>query len=133
MNHFVGIGNLTKDPEMRYTESGTAYTRFTLAINSSKKGGEPLFLDCTAWDKLAETVAEYLRKGNKAAVVGEIRMDRYEDRDGVKRVKWYCHARNVEFLTPKSEMVREEYPREPYDDLGQNDPDPIYREDQLPF
>jgi single-strand DNA-binding protein len=132
MNHFIGIGNLTRDPEMRYTESGTAYTKFTLAISSSKKGGEPLFLDCTAWDKLAETTAEYLRKGSKAAVSGELRMDKYEDRDGVKRTKWYCNARNVEFLTPRAEQPRDEEP-EPFDDSGQNDADHLYREDQLPF
>lgn len=123
MNSFVGIGNLTRDPEMRYTEAGKAYTRFTLAISASRKEGQTLFLDCTAWEKLAETAAEYLRKGHKAAVSGEIRMDKYTDRDGASRVKWYCHARNIEFLTPRSESP------EPMIDFETPTPD----EDQLPF
>jgi len=123
MNIFMGIGNLTRDPEMRYTASGVAYTKFTLAISASKKGADPLFLDCTVWDKQAEPVAEYLRKGHKAAVVGELRMDRYEDSDGVKRTKWYCNARNVEFLTPRSEQ-------QSHDGWEQEEP---IREDQLPF
>lgn len=123
MNIFIGIGNLTRDPEMRYTQDGVAYTRFTVAISASKKDGEPLFLDCTAWEKLAESVAEYQRKGMKVCVQGEIRMDRWEDNEGNKRTKWFCNARSVEFLSPRAaeaSVPRETAPR-------------AITEDELPF
>ena len=115
MNQFVGIGNLTRDPEMRYTGDGTAYTKFTLAINASYKDGETLFMDVTAWGKQAENSAEYLRKGNKAAVVGEVRMDRWEDAEGNKRTKWYCNARNVEFIGGKTERSQPSTPEKDED------------------
>jgi len=119
MNTFIGIGNLTRDPEMKYTGAGVPYTKFTVAISASKKDGDPLFLDCTVWEKQAESVAEYLRKGSKCAVQGEIRMDRWEDQEGNKRTKWFCNARNVEFLDPPS--------RRP-----EPTPEPVAEED-LPF
>ena len=107
MNLFVGIGNLTRDPEMKYTSQGKAYTKFTIAIDSSRKDDGPLFVDCTTWEKQAETAAEYLRKGNKCAVTGEIRMDSWEDPTGAKRTKWYCNVRHVEFLTPPQRGERQ--------------------------
>lgn len=123
MNLFVGIGNLTRDPEMRYTQDGVAYTKFTIAINSSKKGGEAFFIECTAWEKLAETVAEYQRKGMKVCVTGELREDRWEDNDGTKRNKTYCNARNVEFLDRPRAQERQDMPSREI----------AHREDELPF
>jgi len=107
MNSWTGIGNLTDDPEMRYTESGTAVTTFSIAINNGKdKNGEdrpPTYIDVQTWEKLAENCAEYLRKGKKCAVQGPITVDKYEDREGVKRVKYRIRAMNVEFLSPRSD------------------------------
>jgi single-strand DNA-binding protein len=134
MNNFVGIGNLVRDPEMRYTAEGTAYTKFTIAINSSRKGGDTLFLACTAWEKTAENVAEYLRKGDKCAVMGEIREDKWEDRDGTKRSKVYCNARNVEFLNQRGRSATSE--TLPAMEMPVEDaPDAEYRyqEGDLPF
>lgn len=105
MNHWFGIGNLTSDPEMRYTESGKAVTSFSIAINNGRdKDGEerpPTYIDVVAWEKLAENCAEYLRKGKKAAVMGAITVDKFEDRDGNKRQKYRIRANNVEFLSPR--------------------------------
>jgi single-strand DNA-binding protein len=107
MNTFVGIGNLTDDPTMRYTESGKAVTSFSIAINNGRTSdGEerpPTYLDIVAWERLAETTAEYLRKGKKCAVQGSITVEKYEDKEGVKRTKWRIRATNVEFLSPRDE------------------------------
>jgi single-strand DNA-binding protein len=107
LNNWIGIGNLTDDPEMRYTESGSAVTSFSIAINNGKdKSGEerpPTYIDVVTWEKLAENCAEYLRKGKKCAVSGPITVDKYEDREGVKRTKYRIRAMNVEFLSPRSD------------------------------
>lgn len=105
MNRWFGIGNLTDDPEMRYTGSGTPVTNFSIAINNGKddRGNErdPTYVDITAWDKTAENVAEYCRKGNKVAVEGALQVDKWKDDDGNNRKKYVIRAFTVEFLTPR--------------------------------
>lgn len=111
MNHWFGIGNLTSDPEVRYTESGKAVASFSIAINNGKDrdGNErpPTYVDIVAWDTLGERCGEYLRKGRKCAVVGALTVEKYEDREGVKRVKYRIRANNVEFLSPREERDEE--------------------------
>lgn len=105
MNSWTGIGNLTDDPEMRYTDGGKAVVSFSIAINNGRdKDGEerpPTYIDVQAWEKLAENCAEYLRKGKKVAVVGPITIDKWTDAEGTKRVKYRIRALNVEFLSPR--------------------------------
>jgi single-strand DNA-binding protein len=107
LNNWIGIGNLTDDPEMRYTENGTAVTSFSIAINNGKdKSGEdrpPTYIDVQAWEKLAENCAEYLRKGKKVAVSGPITVDKWTDQEGTKRQKYRIRAMNVEFLSPRED------------------------------
>src|SRR5947207_9835556 len=88
------IGNLTADPELRFTPAGVALGKFTLAstprVLDHKTGqyrdGDPLFLTCTAWRDLAEHVAESLSKGMRVVVVGRLRLSRWEDKEtGEKR------------------------------------------------
>lgn len=81
MNIVILSGNLTKDPENGTTTNGTAYARFTLAVN--KKDGADFF-NCTVWRAAAELAGKYLRKGSKCCVVGEISQREYEQ-DGIKR------------------------------------------------
>jgi single-strand DNA-binding protein len=99
-NQMIGVGNLTADPEIKYHDGGGAKTRFSIAINryGAKRDDPPLYLNVECWDKLAESTAENLRKGRKVLVMGELRLDRYEDKDGNKREKWYVNARTVQFL-----------------------------------
>ena len=108
MNSGVWIGNLTADPEMRYTENGKTVTSFSIAINNGRTSdGEerpPTYLDIVAWERLAETTAEHLRKGKKCAVQGAITVEKYEDKEGVKRTKWRIRATNVEFLSPRDDI-----------------------------
>ena len=84
MNQVNLLGRLTKDPELKYGASGTAFCKFTLAVNRAFKKDETDFINCTAFGKAAETIAEYVRKGDQFAVTGRIQVDTFE-KDGEKR------------------------------------------------
>jgi len=107
MNIWTGSGNLGRDPELRYTPSGTAVCDFSIAVQGRSKDDPPTWFKVTAWEKQAEATAEYLRKGSKVLVTGDIRTDSYEDKSGVKRQKWWVNARQVEFLDRKERDDRE--------------------------
>jgi single-strand DNA-binding protein len=101
------IGNLTKDPEMRYTPNGAAVTSFTVATNrkwtgqDGNPGEEVEFHDITAWGKLAETASQILKKGAPAYVEGRLRTRSWEGQDGVKRYKTEIIAENLIALSSK--------------------------------
>ena len=85
-NKIILVGNLTRDPEIRYVGSGAAVTKFTLAVNRrSKQAEETDYVDIVAWDKLAETCNTYLKKGMSCLVEGRLSIRSYEDKDGNKR------------------------------------------------
>lgn len=105
MNNVSLIGRLTKDPELRYTPSGVAVARFTLAVNRTfKKEGEQQadFINVVTWRKTAENTANFLRKGSLAGVVGRIQTGSYDGQDGKKVFTVEVVAENVQFLEPKS-------------------------------
>ena len=79
------IGRLTRDPELRYTQQGTAVARFTLAINRKFKREETDFIDIVVWQKTAENCAQYLTKGQMAMVEGRLQVRSYEAQDGSKQ------------------------------------------------
>ena len=80
------MGNLTRDPEIRYVGSGAAVTKFTLAVNRrSKQQEETDYIDIVAWDKLAETCNTYLKKGMSCLVEGRLSIRSYESKEGEKR------------------------------------------------
>ncbi len=89
MNKAVLLGRLTKDPELRYTQSGTASLNFTLAVNRNFKNAEGNydadFIPVVAWRGLAETLGKYLKKGARVAVSGRIQTRSYDGQDGQKR------------------------------------------------
>ena len=78
MNQVNLLGRLTKDPELKYGASGTAFCKFTLAVNRAFKKDEVDFINCTAFGKAAETIAEYVRKGDQFAIGGRLQVDTYE-------------------------------------------------------
>lgn len=87
------VGNVTRDPELRYTGSGVAVTGFSIAVNSREKGddgqwkdGEASYYDVTCWRLLAESVAEAVGKGKRVVVTGKLRQSSWEQ-DGAKRSK----------------------------------------------
>ena len=104
MNKVYLIGNLTRDPETRTTQSGLTVCSFTLAVNrrAKRQDGtqETDFIGVTAWRQLGENCAKYLAKGKKAAVSGSIQTRTYEAQDGSKRRAFEVIADEVEFLSP---------------------------------
>lgn len=104
LNSFVGIGRLTRDPELRYTPSGTAVCKFGLAINRSFRNQEgnnvedTLFINVSAWGRQAEHCSQFLKKGKRVAINGELRSNSWQDREGNKRVTYEINARSVQFL-----------------------------------
>lgn len=109
MNKVFLIGNLTRDPEMRTTQSGVSVCSFTIAVNrrrsSSAEAGQPEadFFRVTAWRQLGEICAKYLAKGRKVSVVGSVSASAYTANDGTARASLEVQADDVEFLTPKGE------------------------------
>lgn len=102
MNRVILIGNLTKDPELRYTPNGVAVTTFTLAINRPRTNQagerEADFINVVAWQKLADLCATYLRKGRQAAVEGRLQTRSYDNKEGKKVYVTEVVAENVQFL-----------------------------------
>ena len=103
-NRVILAGRLTRDPELRYTPSGTAVTELGLAISEvyKNRNGETVeqacFVDIVVWGRQAETSAEYLRKGSGALVEGRLQLDQWENQQGEKRSKLRVRADRVQFL-----------------------------------
>ncbi len=104
-NQVTLLGNLTRDPELRYTPQGAAVCDMALAINRkfTKKNGEKVdevaFVDITCWNRLAEIAAEFLKKGRPVLVSGHLTQDRWQDEStGQKRSKLRVVAETLQFL-----------------------------------
>ena len=76
MNNVILMGRLTRDVELNYSKNGKAFTRFAIAVNRIGEGAD--FINCVAWEKTAETIAEYFKKGQRILVQGSIRTGSYE-------------------------------------------------------
>lgn len=86
MNSVSLMGRLTADPELKTTQNGISYCRFTVAVNRYSKDGEDTadFISCVAWRSTAEFICNYFLKGNKIALIGSIQTGSYTDKDGRK-------------------------------------------------
>ena len=107
-NKVILLGNLTRDPELRYTPKGTAVTDISLAINDMRsKSAEQqrtTYVDVTFWDRSAEIICEYMRKGSSILVEGRLQTDSWEDRETGKRVyKLKVIAQNFQFTGSRSD------------------------------
>lgn len=101
LNRVILIGRLTKDPELRYTPAGVAVTQFTLAVDRPVAAGkekEADFINIVTWRQLAETCANYLRKGRLTAVEGRIQVRNYDNNEGKRVYVTEVIADNVRFL-----------------------------------
>lgn len=111
LNKVMLIGNLTRDPEMRYTPQGTAVTTFGLATNRSWKTDtgevrdEADFHNIVAWNKLAEICSQLLKKGIKVYVEGRIQTRTYTGQDNVQRTKTEIIIEDMMILTPKRDDI----------------------------
>jgi len=142
LNKVMLIGNLGKDPEMRYTANGKAVTSFSLACNRNytasdgERREETDWFDVVTWDKLAETCSQFLQKGRQAYVEGRLHTRSWEGQDGQKRYRTEVIANTVLFLGGPGGGAgggaqQPARVAEPYDDGGAAPPsvDP----DDLPF
>lgn len=105
MNKAILIGRLTKDPELRTTPTGRNVCQFSVAVsrNFTNANGEREadFINCVVWDKQAENLVKYQKKGNQIAVEGRIQTRNYDDKDGKKVYVTEVIATNVQFLDSK--------------------------------
>ena len=132
MNKVILIGRLTKDPELRYTQSGSAVCNCTLAVSrpfTSQSGEQEAdFINIIVWNKAAENLAKYMAKGRQLAVEGRLQIRNYEDKEGVKRWSTEVIANNVEFLGTKEEKKAESN----VDDLSIGE-EVVFSDDDLPW
>ncbi|MDL2276357.1 single-stranded DNA-binding protein [Breznakia sp. OttesenSCG-928-G09] len=105
INRVVLVGRITKDIELRKTQSGTSVVSFTMAVNRRfKQEGQPEadFIRCIAWNKTAEMMNQYLSKGSLIGVEGRIQTGSYQDKDGKTVYTTDVIIDNVQFLEPKN-------------------------------
>ena len=101
LNSVCLLGRLTKDPELKTTQSGKSVCNFSLAVDGFKKG-ETDFIDCVAWNASAENLAKFKKKGEQIAVTGQLKTRTYEDRNGNKRKVVEVRTESVTFVGGKS-------------------------------
>jgi single-strand DNA-binding protein len=133
MNKVVLIGRLTRDPELRYAQSGKAFCTFTLAVDrrfSKQNNNQPTadFIPCMAWDKLAEIIGNNLAKGRRVGVEGRLQTRTYDAKDGSKRSAFDVVLDELEFLDPKGQGQQSQ---------GQIQPQQAYQpaltDEEIPF
>jgi single-strand DNA-binding protein len=116
LNKIMLIGNLGKDPDMSYTQAGTAITKFSLAVNRRSKDretgerkDETTWFNVTAFDRLGETCNEFLHKGSKVYIEGRMTSRKFTDKDGVERTFWDVVASEMQMLDPKGASQGDDY------------------------
>ena len=112
MNIAILMGRLTRDPELKYTSNGKAYANFTLAVQKTKDEAE--FIDCVAWEKTAENIAEYFGKGNRILIQGRLSVNSYEQ-NGEKRKFTRVLANTFELIDSKNSGNSQNNSRNRYD------------------
>ncbi|MHC4472495.1 MAG: single-stranded DNA-binding protein [Planctomycetota bacterium] len=149
MNRVYLLGNLTRDPELRYTPGGAVVAEFGLAVNrqfrtqAGENREETTFVDIVVWGRQAETVNQYLSKGRSVLVEGRLQYDSWESQDGQKRSRLRVVAERVQFLggrgeggggkpaEPPRERERPSRPSEPA--VQEGPPDDDFNLDDIPF
>lgn len=107
INRVVLIGRLVRDPELRKTTNGTSVCSFTLAVNrrQNQDGTQDAdFINCVAWNKLADNIQLYQKKGNQIGIEGRINTRSYDNQQGQKVYVTEVVAENVQFLTPRNDF-----------------------------
>ncbi|NQT93209.1 MAG: single-stranded DNA-binding protein [Lentisphaerae bacterium] len=147
MNKVFLVGNLTADPEIRYTPSGTAVSDLRLAVNNKFKAAsgeakeDVCYIDIVVWDRQAETCAQYLGKGSPILVEGRLKLDTWE-KDGQKQSRHRVVANRVQFLgSPKNASFSDTPADEPRPASREASPEPpgpvpsekLEDDDNLPF
>jgi single-strand DNA-binding protein len=109
LNKIFIMGRLTRDPELRRTQNGTAVTSFTLAVDRDFKNADGTkdtdFIDVVAWRNTAEFVSKYFSKGRMIVVSGSLQSRKWQDRNGQNRISWEVIADNVYFGDSKRDSA----------------------------
>lgn len=138
LNHVVMIGRLVRDPETKYTPSGVAVTKFSIANNdmftrNNERVEHVNFFDVNVWGAHAVNCEKYLKKGSQVAIDGYLRQNRWEDQNGQTRSKVEITANNVQFLTPAGQGGGNAMPMQ---NMQQQQPpvqqQPVYQQQQQP-
>lgn len=118
MNRVILLGRLTKDIEVRYTESGTAVGNLTLAVKRKIKNVngeyESDFINCVCWKEKAEIISKYIKKGDPLLIEGRIQTRSFEDKDGKKKYSTEVAIEHIDFVGTKKEEKKEN----PYKDMS---------------
>ncbi len=133
MNSVVLVGNLTKDPVLRYTPESKAVADFTLAVPRTFNREETDFIRVVTWGKQAENVANFLKKGLKCAVQGSIQTGSYVDKNGVTRYTTDVVANQVEFLSKKADASQSVSSNTNISELGSREDLKDFDESDIPF
>ena len=123
MNKVILIGRLTKDPELKKTNSGLSYVQFNLAVNrnyTSKSGEKQAdFINCVAWRTQADNLVKYIKKGGLIGIEGEIQTRTYDDKNGTKKYITEVLCNSIEFLESKSQQSKTSY--DPFEEIAKGD------------
>ena len=128
INNVMLLGRLTRDPELRHTQSGTSVASFTLAVDGFNKGDVD-FINCVAWRQTGEFVSKYFEKGDQLALTGRISVRNYEDKNGDKRTATEVIAERVSFCGGKKSEGK---PRRG-EDVTAEDFEDLDEDEELPF
>lgn len=127
MNNVILMGRLTRDPELQYSNNGTAFSKFSIAVPRDFKREETDFINCLAFGKTAEIIAEYLSKGKRIAIVGRIQTGSYNNKEGQRVNTFEVVADRFEFVdSAKSDTSKNQ-------SYSNNNDDVLDDDDDFPF
>lgn len=133
LNKVLIIGNIGRDPEVRYTQDGTAVATFAVAVNEKWQGGEHTeWFSCVAWGKASEIAQKYLKKGSQVCIEGKMRTRAYQGRDGEHRKVTELIVSNIVLLGSKQSAGERSSDQPSYDSTAVTDDNPI-GDDDIPF
>lgn len=107
MNNLILMGRMTKDPELKYSASGKEKCNFSIAVTRKYKKNEADFINCVAWEKIAENIFEYFKKGNRILIHGRLSVRNYEDENNGE-IKWIYEVIVDEFEFIEKKGVNED-------------------------
>lgn len=131
MNNVSLLGRLTKNPELKTTQSGLSVCRFTVAVDRPYSKEQTDFINCIAWRKTAEFISSYFSKGQRIALAGSIQTGSYTDNDGKTVYTTDVNVNNVEFCESKKQNNSESSNSNNNHNSGETDDMPF--DDDLPF
>ena len=136
LNNVMLIGRLTRNVELRYTQSGKPCASFSIAVNrpySTNGQKETDFINIVAWDKLAENVNKYTSKGSLVAVEGRLQTRSFEGSDGKRKLITEVLAKNIQFLDAKEKHEQEANITDPFENMGEKIANDLPEEENLPW